>query len=216
MRLPILQRLASGDVLIADGATGTMLLEAGLPTGMPGEAWVLETADRYWAAKKVEDAYSISNILTIGTDYDLASPGLVEHAVKKGWCRGEADFHFARCYRDFLYTLLGAGKPRLTRTRACLQAGRSDISVRTMCAALRDHGPGSPKSEGVRARGAGAEGDDKGLRALRCEKTRQSGIDRDFLGSKSVHDLCRCLSRGSGAVRAAGCPVISGVSILRG
>ncbi len=45
MRLPILQRLASDDVLIADGATGTMLLEAGLPTGMPGEAWVLERPD---------------------------------------------------------------------------------------------------------------------------------------------------------------------------
>ena len=42
MRIPILKRLASGDVLIADGATGTMLLEAGLPAGMPGEAWVLE------------------------------------------------------------------------------------------------------------------------------------------------------------------------------
>jgi methionine synthase I (cobalamin-dependent) len=42
MRLPILERLASGEVLIADGATGTMLQEAGLPTGMPGEAWVLE------------------------------------------------------------------------------------------------------------------------------------------------------------------------------
>ena len=42
MRLPILQRLASDEVMIADGATGTMLLDAGLPTGMPGEAWVLE------------------------------------------------------------------------------------------------------------------------------------------------------------------------------
>ena len=42
MRIPILQRLASGEVLIADGATGTMLLEAGLPTGTPGEAWALE------------------------------------------------------------------------------------------------------------------------------------------------------------------------------
>jgi methionine synthase I (cobalamin-dependent) len=42
MRLPILERLASGKVLIADGATGTMLQAAGLPTGLPGEAWVLE------------------------------------------------------------------------------------------------------------------------------------------------------------------------------
>ncbi|MDH7485553.1 MAG: homocysteine S-methyltransferase family protein [Anaerolineae bacterium] len=42
MRLPILERLAAGDVLIADGATGTMLQAAGLPAGTPGEAWVLE------------------------------------------------------------------------------------------------------------------------------------------------------------------------------
>jgi methionine synthase I (cobalamin-dependent) len=42
MRTPILQRLASGDVLIADGATGTMLQAVGLPMGTPGEAWVLE------------------------------------------------------------------------------------------------------------------------------------------------------------------------------
>ncbi len=42
MRADILERLALGNVLIADGATGTMLQTAGLPTGTPGEAWVLE------------------------------------------------------------------------------------------------------------------------------------------------------------------------------
>ena len=42
MPLDILQRLASGGVLIADGATGTMLQAAGLPVGTPGEAWILE------------------------------------------------------------------------------------------------------------------------------------------------------------------------------
>ena len=42
MRPPILDRLASGDVLIADGATGTMLQTAGLPPGAPNEAWVME------------------------------------------------------------------------------------------------------------------------------------------------------------------------------
>jgi len=41
MRPPILERLSSGEVLIADGATGTMLQAAGLPAGTPGEAWVL-------------------------------------------------------------------------------------------------------------------------------------------------------------------------------
>jgi methionine synthase I (cobalamin-dependent) len=42
MRRSILERLAAGDVLVADGATGTMLQAAGLPTGTPGEAWILE------------------------------------------------------------------------------------------------------------------------------------------------------------------------------
>jgi 5-methyltetrahydrofolate--homocysteine methyltransferase len=42
MRKTILEALAAGVVLVADGATGTMLQAAGLPTGMPGEAWILE------------------------------------------------------------------------------------------------------------------------------------------------------------------------------
>ena len=54
MRVPILERLASGDVLIADGATGTMLQAAGLPAGRPGEAWVLEQPEEI---KKLHQAY---------------------------------------------------------------------------------------------------------------------------------------------------------------
>jgi 5-methyltetrahydrofolate--homocysteine methyltransferase len=42
MGTTILEALAAGRLLVADGATGTMLQAAGLPTGTPGEAWVLE------------------------------------------------------------------------------------------------------------------------------------------------------------------------------
>jgi methionine synthase I (cobalamin-dependent) len=42
MRQQIIEALASGKVLVADGATGTMLQQAGLPPGMPGEFWVEE------------------------------------------------------------------------------------------------------------------------------------------------------------------------------
>jgi 5-methyltetrahydrofolate--homocysteine methyltransferase len=49
MRVPILDKLASGAVLLADGATGTMLQAAGLPTGLPGEAWVLERPEEILA-----------------------------------------------------------------------------------------------------------------------------------------------------------------------
>jgi 5-methyltetrahydrofolate--homocysteine methyltransferase len=42
VRENILDRLASGRALVADGATGTMLQAVGLPVGTPPEAWVLE------------------------------------------------------------------------------------------------------------------------------------------------------------------------------
>jgi 5-methyltetrahydrofolate--homocysteine methyltransferase len=54
MRTPIIERLAAGDALIADGATGTMLQAAGLPTGLPGEAWILERPEEI---KKLHRAY---------------------------------------------------------------------------------------------------------------------------------------------------------------
>ena len=106
----------------------------------PGEAWVLETAGRFWAAERVHGVRTISNGLTIGGEWDLASPGLAEHAVEKGWCRSRDDFHFARCYSDLVYTRLGGCRVRQRRSAALLEAQKGQITAATMMAALRDHG----------------------------------------------------------------------------
>jgi len=107
----------------------------------PHEAWVLETAGRQWAAEQVRDVRTISNAITIGNEWDLASEGLVEYAVERGWCKGREDFHFGRCYSDFLYTRFADGRPRQSRSTALLQAQKGHITVETMVALLRDHGP---------------------------------------------------------------------------
>ncbi len=106
----------------------------------PGDAWVLETAGQYWAARQVQDTYSISNGITIDGDWDLASPGLVEHAIEQGWCRRAADFSFARCYSDFFYTRLSQCRLRQSITAGHLQDERGKITVIDMMHYLRDHG----------------------------------------------------------------------------
>jgi secernin len=106
------------------------------------EAWVLETAGRHWAAKKVTGIYSISNGLTIGNDWDMASPDLVNNAIRKGWCKNSGDFHFARCYSDFLYTTFSYCKDRRARTDELLTAGMGNLTVSDFMSILRDHGNG--------------------------------------------------------------------------
>lgn len=72
----------------------------------PNGAIVLETVDRHWVWKKINNFYAISNGLTIGNDFDGSSKGLLEFAIKKGlWKKGKP-FHFANCFSDWFYTTM--------------------------------------------------------------------------------------------------------------
>jgi dipeptidase len=104
------------------------------------DAWVLETAGRQWVAQKVKDIRSISNILTIENNWDLASPGVVEEAIKKGWCRNKSEFSFRKCYSDFLYTTFGAGRKRQSCSTEILKGKMGTIVVQDMIEILRNHG----------------------------------------------------------------------------
>lgn len=111
-----------------------------------GEAWVLETAGKHWAAEQVRDVRSISNVISIGDSWDRASGDLVSHAVERGWCKKTEEFNFSRCYSDFIYTRFAAGSHRLCRTEELLQSYIGQIDVSFAMRLLRDHGPGADKA----------------------------------------------------------------------
>ena len=78
MRVPILERLASGDILIADGATGTMLQELGCPPGCPARHGFWSSRRRYQAAPGLPRAGSQIILTTTfgGTRARLKAAGL--------------------------------------------------------------------------------------------------------------------------------------------
>ena len=111
----------------------------------PLTAWVLETAGPQWAARQVKGVYTISNGLTIGGEWDLASPDLVKYAIDRKWCKNRDDFDFAGCYSDLIYTRFSNCRGRCQRTTGILSAELGKITVRTLMGALRDHGAEKPE-----------------------------------------------------------------------
>lgn len=101
-------------------------------------AWVLETAGEFWVAKQVRDHYSISNILTIHTDYDLASPGLEIQANARGYW-GSSQLDFAKAFQDRLYSILGKGRERLDYTRTILSGSSEKFDLGLAKSLLRIH-----------------------------------------------------------------------------
>jgi len=64
------------------------------------EAFVLETADKWWIVEKVKEIRSISNNLSIRGKGDMRRKGIIQHAIDRGYCKDDADFDFAMIFSD--------------------------------------------------------------------------------------------------------------------
>ncbi|MDF2521698.1 MAG: peptidase dipeptidase [Clostridia bacterium] len=103
------------------------------------EAYVLETAGRFWVVKAVQEVHTISNVLTLRKDFDGCSDGVIENAVEKKWCRSKEDFDFKRCYEDKLFAFGTQGDFRHANTESFLRENIGRIDMPSMMDILRNH-----------------------------------------------------------------------------
>jgi secernin len=95
------------------------------------EAWILETAGRKWAARRIESTGSISNCLGIRADWDRSSESTLPDRV---------DFAATFGLPAVPPTLGAPARQRVTSTGLAANAG--SVTVRTMFDLMRHHGEG--------------------------------------------------------------------------
>ena len=105
----------------------------------PKEAYVLETAGKSWAYKKIDKYYSISNGLSLGTDYDKYFLSDEKRSLLHDWRPKQNPFHFASYFSDILYTHLSKSKIRQECSMRHLANNSPGQSVGQIMAYLRSH-----------------------------------------------------------------------------
>lgn len=113
-----------GQGKFANGA-GVRTYDNGYLVADPREAFVIETAGREWAVRRVERAVGISNVYAIGTDWSAKSPG--------------AATDFGGSYAD-PSSRQGSGAIRRARSCALLDRSSHQLDAAGLMAILADHG----------------------------------------------------------------------------
>jgi secernin len=105
----------------------------------PEDAWVVETAGRVWASKRVRGVRAISNGLTLRDDWDRASDGLAARARDWGLERARGRLDFATTFGDPLMTAAAAAVRRRSCTESYFERRLRSISPLDAMRALRQH-----------------------------------------------------------------------------
>jgi secernin len=104
------------------------------------EAYVLETAGRWWVVEQVRARRALSNAYSIGTGFDAVSPALAAHAEAQGWVDADGRFDPAARLIDEARDAVSFGRGRCARGQALLDAQAGRLTPASMMGILRDHG----------------------------------------------------------------------------
>lgn len=102
------------------------------------EAWVLETAGRKWAAKRVKEYTAISNCYSITSEYDEASTDIESYARMLRLLAPGAPFDFTHAYSRMVLRQQRS-VPRYRRLLTLLARQYGTLSENTVTSILRDH-----------------------------------------------------------------------------
>lgn len=111
----------------------------------PHAAWLLETSDRHWVARRVRDVDNASNCMAIGSDWDRASADVARVAVEHGWWDRDRRLDFRVAYADTQTPPSNLAAGRQARAATLLAADRGELTVARLRALLRDHHPGAAR-----------------------------------------------------------------------
>ena len=102
------------------------------------EAWHVETAGCYWAAKRIEsDTYSISNYMSLDRP-DIMHPDAVKHAIRAGYPASEP-FVWCDAYTDWSPLTNRSGLMRRASSWQRMKRPGNSFSVADMLSVLRTH-----------------------------------------------------------------------------
>ncbi len=106
------------------------------------EAYVLETADKWWIVEKVKSVRSISNGITIRDKGDLRKKGIIQHAIEKGYCKDDNNFDFAVTFSGSPISTIPLPYSRGGKTTLLLNENVGKITPKLMMEFLREHQAG--------------------------------------------------------------------------
>ena len=104
----------------------------------PNEAWILDTCNRRWVARRVKDVAGISNCYSTETQWDEDSGDIKEYAYAQGWISRGVPFNFAKAY-SAMGLKHRAAHPRFARLNKLLRQNQGNITLDTLRTIQRDH-----------------------------------------------------------------------------